>query len=197
MVKKRSKSVLLVAILTIVALALNILVMLFLGFNIMGFKDMYAKLLQSMSSYAVDIESEVSFALLEMGLTTLIYAYFSYVFIKYYLKLAPSFELGRRVMSSAIWFLILTFSLVSIIAMIVGSVMAKKFSRPVVLAAVPREPQPEQVHASDEVTKEEHKVEPYKLKAMAEAVERLNELKRSGAISEEEYYEHLDKILEG
>ena len=37
----------------------------------------------------------------------------------------------------------------------------------------------------------------YKKKAMGEAISRLKELKAQGAISEEEYYETLNKILEG
>ena len=37
----------------------------------------------------------------------------------------------------------------------------------------------------------------YKKKAMGEAITRLKELKAQGAISEEEYYETLNKILEG
>ena len=37
----------------------------------------------------------------------------------------------------------------------------------------------------------------YKLTAMSEAVARLKQLRESGAISEEEYYANLNKILEG
>ena len=37
----------------------------------------------------------------------------------------------------------------------------------------------------------------YKLNAMAEAVSRLKELRNKGAISEEEYYASLNKVLEG
>ena len=37
----------------------------------------------------------------------------------------------------------------------------------------------------------------YKLMAMSEAVTRLKELRATGAISEEEYYANLNKILEG
>jgi len=37
----------------------------------------------------------------------------------------------------------------------------------------------------------------YKLEAMSEAVARLKELKDKGAISEEEYYANLNRILEG
>ena len=40
-------------------------------------------------------------------------------------------------------------------------------------------------------------VNDYKKKAMGEAIARLKELKAQGAISEEEYYETLNKILEG
>ena len=43
----------------------------------------------------------------------------------------------------------------------------------------------------------EGEVSDFKLTAMTEAVTRLNELRSSGAISEEEYYINLNKILEG
>ena len=43
----------------------------------------------------------------------------------------------------------------------------------------------------------EGEVSDCKLTAMTEAVTRLNELRSSGAISEEEYYATLNKILEG
>ena len=63
--------------------------------------------------------------------------------------------------------------------------MTKTYSRPIIAEATPREnPNTEDVNE-------------YKMKAMTEAVARLKELRQSGAISDEEYYATLDKILEG
>ena len=47
-----------------------------------------------------------------------------------------------------------------------------------------------------EQTSEQSFLSDYKLMAMSEAVERLKELRKNGAISEEEYYANLNKILE-
>ena len=91
-------------------------------------------------------------------------------------------------MSRSIWHFILGSFLPALFAMISASVMGKQ-------------KQPAQVASVEEAFKEgenkEDKVPDYKLTAMTEAIERLKELKDKGAISEEEYYANLNRILEG
>ena len=50
---------------------------------------------------------------------------------------------------------------------------------------------------ADVQAQSEEYINEMKLAAMSEAVTRLKELRASGAISEEEYYANINKILEG
>ena len=94
--------------------------------------------------------------------------------------------MGRVLTNLSVWYLILTsISLPSLFALIAGLLMTSKANKPVIATAVPKEAAP-----TSEINE-------YKMKAMTEAVNRLKELRQSGAITEEEYYANLDKILEG
>ena len=185
MKKMKSKLHLTTIIVSIVSIVLNVCLVIGLLTNVFGFKDMYAKFLQSMADYAIDIDSEIAFACFDTGLTIITHLIFAILFIRLYRRNSPSVQLGRAITNIAFWYLFLTFSLASVFALIAGSKMTKTYSRPIIAEATPREnPNTEDVNE-------------YKMKAMTEAVARLKELRQSGAISDEEYYATLDKILEG
>ena len=86
--------------------------------------------------------------------------------------------LGKRVVIMAIFQLLFGMYITGVVALIIGIVkMNKKATviEPVVDSGIPKQ----------------------KLELMGEAVERLKKLREIGAISEEEYYINLNKILEG
>jgi hypothetical protein len=87
-------------------------------------------------------------------------------------------ELGKRITFMAIFQLLFGMYITGVIALIIGLVKwNKKSVRPIVTV--------------------ETGIPSQKLELMGEAVERLKKLREIGAISEEEYYINLNKILEG
>jgi len=188
--KKKSVLLLITTILTFATIAFNVFAMVSLLTNLFGFKDLYVSTLQKMSTYAIDIESEVSFAAFDLGLNALIYLLFGLRLLKYYVKGRTCVEMGNAITSMSVWFLILTFSLPAVMSLITGIVMTKKCQKPTTIAEATVVP-------NTNAPKNNKDISEYKMKAMTEAVTRLNELRSRGAISEEEYYANLDKILEG
>ena len=182
--KKKSVWHLITIIVSIASIILNGFMLVGLLTNILGIKDVYIQVLQKTATYAIDVDSEISFACFDTSLTIITHVVFAILLVKLYVKATPSVELSRKV-NIGFWYLFLTFSVASVLTLVAGYSMVKKVSKPIIAEAVPREP---------EKTPE---VNAYKMKGMSEAVARLKELRKSGAISDEEYYASLDKILEG
>jgi hypothetical protein len=111
--------------------------------------------------------------------------YFALFYLKAIKFNANSVSFARRLMSKSIWHFIFGSFIPSLFAMISASIMSRQ--------AVPAKP----IDTAETIKEDENKLPDYKLTAMSEAIERLKELKDKGAISEEEYYANLNRILEG
>ena len=183
--KNKSKLHLAAIIIAILSAVLNVIIIISLLTNLFGMRDLYGKVLQSVSTYVVDVDSEINFACLQQGITVIIHIAFAGVLINLYKKATPSVQLGKALVSIACWYMLCTLSLASVFTLIVGWCMGKRNSRPIIAEATVRE------------KTEPKDINEYKMKAMTEAVSRLKELRQSGAISDDEYYATLDKILEG
>ena len=150
-----------------------------LAFNISGFADMYKEILFEYSAN-FNLSDQVTFACMELLLMFLMDAYFASFYFKGYKYKINSPQYGRALVSQSVFQMLLASFPAGLFALIGGIVMSKK---PVTEAV------------QKDSTRPEH-ITQYKFEAMSEAVARLKELKDKGAISEEEYYATLNKILE-
>jgi uncharacterized membrane protein len=176
--RNKSKIVLYIAsVLSFIAAAISIAAIVVFAFNITSIIDVVENVVNKLG-YTFK-GADVSFLCVEFGIVGLIdlFAGFRYISVanrKYNL---------RRLGTTLIWQTIIQMFFGSLAAGIVGCIginMAlRQMQKPI--------SQEEQVAFMND----------YKKKAMGEAITRLKELKAQGAISEEEYYETLNKILEG
>lgn len=183
MAKKKNKNVLLIItfVLTILNMALNIFAGISLAFNLFGIVD-YLNEIVAMAIEGYDINAYITSLYFSMILTigANIYAVIFYgKGIKYRVN---NKQYGKMIIYYAILQLLFSAYLAGIFALITGIVMINK--------------KPAKVELDEKATAQSFLSE-YKLNAMSEAVTRLKELRASGAISEEEYYANLNKILEG
>ena len=188
--KKNTSRVLLIiaCVLSFVTLGASAIGATLLGFNIGGISDVLREMLLDAGYAATEVDSEITMMMISFVLEVFIELSFAVFYLKAIKFRANSLSFARRLMSRSIWHFILGSFLPALFAMISASVMGKQ-------------KQPAQVASVEEAFKEgenkEDKVPDYKLTAMTEAIERLKELKDKGAISEEEYYANLNRILEG
>lgn len=176
MIKKKNKLLLTAFILTTIHLVLTILVAIALGFNLFGIVDVLNNAYMSMGMQVAVSDMLMSY-------------YFDFVFVviinflcvkRYWLCYkynANTPSHGRSIVFNAIMQLLFSTYIPGIVALIAGIKMQK---------AKPIQSQEQQQQLINEI----------KFEAMSEAVARLKELRASGAISEEEYYANLNKILE-
>ena len=188
--KKNTSRVLLIiaCVLSFVTLGASAFGATLLGFNIGGISDVLREMLLDAGYAATEVDSEITMMMISFVLEVFIELSFAVFYLKAIKFRANSLSFARRLMSRSIWHFILGSFPPALFAMISASVMGKQ-------------KQPAQVASVEEAFKEgenkEDKVPDYKLTAMTEAIERLKELKDKGAISEEEYYANLNRILEG
>ena len=188
--KKNTSRVLLIiaCVLSFVTLGASAIGAALLGFNIGGISDVLREMLLDAGYAATEVDSEITMMMISFVLEVFIELSFAVFYLKAIKFRANSLSFARRLMSKSIWHFILGSFPPALFAMISASVMG-------------RQKQPAQVASVEEAFKEgekkEDKVPDYKLTAMTEAIERLKELKDKGAISEEEYYANLNRILEG
>lgn len=188
--KKNTSRVLLIiaCVLSFVTLGASAIGATLLGFNIGGISDVLREMLLDAGYAATEVDGEITMMMISFVLEVFIELSFAVFYLKAIKFRANSLSFARRLMSRSIWHFILGSFLPALFAMISASVMGKQ-------------KQPAQVASVEEAFKEgenkEDKVPDYKLTAMTEAIERLKELKDKGAISEEEYYANLNRILEG
>lgn len=188
--KKNTSRVLLIiaCVLSFVTLGASAIGATLLGFNIGGISDALREMLLDAGYAATEVDSEITMMMISFVLEVFIELSFAVFYLKAIKFRANSLSFARRLMSKSIWHFILGSFPPALFAMISASVMGKQ-------------KQPAQAASVEESFKEgenkEDKVPDYKLTAMTEAIERLKELKDKGAISEEEYYANLNRILEG
>ena len=182
----KSRVLLIIAcVLSFVLLAASAMSALTIGLNINGATDALAKVLMNSGYAATEVDGEITMMMFTFILEVFIELYFGLFYYKAIKFKANSVSFARRLMSKAIWHFIVGAFLPAIFAMIAANRMSKQgvTARPVEVKAAFKE--------------DEAGVPDYKLTAMSEAIARLKELKDKGAISEEEYYINLNRILEG
>jgi len=177
--RKKSKMLLVTLIFTIIHLSLIAFVAIVLMFNLFGIVDAMDYLLQSYVAKEMTIDSMLSTYYFELLFSFIANFSAARLYYKGYKYNATGEIFGRRVIMDAIFQLLFSAFIPGILALITGILMLKQ-PRPVMT-------EEEQVNAYINETK---------LAAMSEAVNRLKELRASGAISEEEYYANINKILE-
>ena len=181
MSKKRNSNALLIItyVLTIINLIFTLFVGVSLAFNLFGIVDYYNSIMSSIiEGYDMSMYMTSFYVNLILTLGTNIYAsIFYYKGIKYRVN---NKQYGRMLVYYAVIQILFSTYLPGLFALITGLVMINRKPAPI------EEKVGTQSFLSD-----------YKLSAMSEAVTRLKELRASGAISEEEYYANLNKILEG
>ncbi len=179
MTKKKNKNVMLTLtlIFTILQISINVFVGFVLAFNLWGFIDYYNELMSSViANY--DLNMYLTSYYIELTLASIINIYSAIFYFKGIKYRVSNKQYGKMVLVYAIIQLLFSAYIPAIFGIITGALMINK--KPTIAKSQ------EQSFLSD-----------YKLMAMSEAVTRLKELRATGAISEEEYYANLNKILEG
>jgi hypothetical protein len=178
--KNINRLVLAAGIISYILLGLTILAGIVLIFNIFGVSDLYDKIMLEMGASISDIESEKVMMYINLVLTSLMNLYFA----KYYIRNYKFGVYGGKQAESMIRMGLVQMILVSFIpgllGLIAGVVMNGKKSE-----------------VKETVVTQNIGISDLKMAAMKEAATRLRELRDKGAISEEEYYASLNKILEG
>ena len=184
--KNKSRIMLIIAcVLSFVLLAGSAIAALMIIFNIGGITDALSQMMLQAGYAATEVDGEITVMLFTFILEVFVELYFALFYLKAIKFRANSLSFARRLMSKALWHFILGAFIPAMFAMISASIMGRQGAtvRP--------------VEVKEEIKEDENKVPDYKLNAMSEAIARLKELKDKGAISEEEYYANLNRILEG
>lgn len=155
-----------------------IVVAVMLAFNIAGASDEYMQLLKTFMIDSTDLSGEVTMSIIELGFTALLNLYFASYYLKGLKYHIDSKPYGKMLVTQGIFQMIIASFLSGLLVVIAGARMSKKVQK--------TESQSGETYISE-----------YKMQAMSEAIKRLKELKAQGAISEEEYFATLNKILEG
>ena len=174
--KNSGKVLLIIAIVISFMVALgSLLATLVLAFNLWGSSDIYLNLMSQMGYVITDVTSEITVICCEMGISGLVNLFAGIKYIKIIKR--GGIPMGSTPFSQVFMQMLFGSFIPCILAYIgiINFLKAKMTNR-------------------INVTKEEF--HDYRMEAMTEAINRLKELKEKGAISEEEYYETLNKILE-
>lgn len=179
--KKRNQNVMLIItfVLTIINIILTAFVGIALAFNLFGAMDIFNQFVSTFIIGGYDVSMYMTSYVINLILTMTANIYAGIFYFKGIKYRVNNKQYGRAIIFYAIMQLLFSAYIPAIFAFITAIIMINK--KPVVL-----EEKVTQSFLSD-----------YKLMAMSEAVTRLKELRASGAISEEEYYANLNKILEG
>lgn len=180
--KKRNKNILLIItyILTVLNMAMLAFTVLSVAFNWFGVVEIVNEIMSQNFVAGYDFNEYLISFYIDAVLSFLICLYYSVFFYKGIKYRVNNPVYARKLVIYSIILILTGAYLCGIMALITGLVMSKQ--KPQVVS----EKDLAQSFLSD-----------YKLMAMSEAVTRLKELRASGAISEEEYYANLNKILEG
>ncbi len=176
---------------TFVTLALTAITAVLIGFNLFELSDTLTKELVGYGYSIEEADAEVMSLVFSSAVSVLIELYFGLFYLKALKFRVNSVAFSRKLMSKSIWHFVFGAFIPSLLAMFSATYMGRQFmqTRPVDVKVE------ETPNVNTE--KSEEKVPDYKLNAMSEAIARLKELKDKGAISEEEYYANLNRILEG
>ena len=182
MKKNRNFTLTLAAIVSYTFGGLALFAALMIGFNILGVADAYGELVKQMATLGtVDVEMQVMLATIELIVCALLCFYFGKFYVRANKMPVKPPQMGKTVIFMAVMQLLFCSFIPAIFGIIAGIVIKNKKPKLII----------------ENTSTKEGEVSDFKLTAMTEAVTRLNELRSSGAISEEEYYATLNKILEG
>ncbi len=191
MKKNRNGLLLAASIFSYISVLVSIAVIFILSFDLFGLATAYAIQMEKMGVY---VDTEITFMCINVGLGACIDLYYGNIYIKGYKYRVNNVMYGKRVLWCGVFQLLFASRIAGIIALIAGyKIQNDRAPRP--------QPEPIEPNVQPTIQTDTPKVNPsvpeYKLKAMSEAITRLKELRAQGAISEEEYYATLDKIIEG
>ena len=178
--KQKNNTLLIIAcVLSYLSVATSIILAIMLGCNILGSADFYKEMIVKYISPNVDVSSQLTMQIIDFGITALINLYFAGFYLKGLKYRVNTNQYGSLVIGQALFQILFASFVAGLFALIAGIVMYRRKVEVVVETGTANS------YLSD-----------YKMEAMSEAVRRLKELKEKGAISEEEYYASLNKILE-
>ena len=177
--RKKSKMLLATLIVTIIQLTIIAFVAITLMCNLFGIVDSMDYILQTYVAQDLTIDSMLMSYYLELGMGFIVNLSAARLYYKGYKYNAFGEIYGKRVIVDGIFQLLFSSFVPGILAIITGIMLMKK--KPIVVS---------------NTEQDEMYINDAKLAAMSEAVTRLKELRDSGAISEEEYYANINKILE-
>lgn len=180
--QKKNVTLTLAAIVSYVFGGLALFCAIMIGFNILGVADYYVATLQQMvAAGTVDMDMQVMLATIELVVCAMLCFYFAKFYVRANRIPVKAPQMGKTVVFMAVMQMLFCSFIPAIFGIIAGIVIQKKKPKVII----------------ENTATKEGEVSEFKLTAMTEAVTRLNELRNSGAISEEEYYSTLNKILEG
>lgn len=179
--KKKKNNVLLIiaCVLSYLSVLIAVVSAVFLAFNIAGIADIYKQMLLTYVSKNIDVTGQITMNIVELGLGALLNLYFASYYLKGIRYKVDNKQFGRMLINQAIFQMLLAGLLPGLFALLAGNAMCRKTNK-----------------VSTTIQDGNAYMSEYKMEAMSEAVRRLKELKAQGAISEEEYYASLNKILE-
>ena len=178
--QKRNALLIIACVLSYVSVAVSVILAIMLGFDIAGVKEIYKEFLVKYVSPNLDLNSQANMYIIELGVTALMNMYFAGFYLKGIKFRVDTAQFGRMLISQGLFQMLIASFVPGLFALIAGCVMSKR--KPIIVA---------------DAKQDNAYLSSYKMEAMSEAVRRLKELKEQGAISEEEYYASLNKILEG
>ena len=167
------------SILTFVFIGLSVLEMIAIGFNLLGIQDYFVNIFSLYGVQNGEIEEMIVYMYFSLSLDILFNVYFA----RYYLRMYR-YGVGQKQAESLVRHGAIQMILVSLVPGMLG-----------LIAGIVMNSQKGSAHKK--VVPQNVGVSELKLEAMKEAVARLKELRAQGAISEEEYYATLNKIIEG
>lgn len=186
---KKNWVFILLVILTYISVVIHTGIMALFAFNLFGFVDFYQGLISQYMGVSIEMTMDITLLCIESLIAVLFDLHCAKVYYRIYkysaLRNETYYRVGsQNLINSGIFQMLISSFPIGLIALITGIVLYKKQAtlRETVTSDIP---QYGSAMFSD-----------YKLNAMSEAIGRLKELRAKGVISEEEYYEHLDKILE-
>lgn len=176
---KKAKVFLIFAIvITFITVGVNVGTVVLLSGNIAGAADIYTKYLVGRGYDLALATDEIGFMCIQGGLLAVMNLLYGISYVKY---LRKGFNRNYRGAFMATFPHMLLGSLIGGLFALIG---LKTIESTLIMARPKTEAEKEKF------------VNDYKMEAMKEAVTRLKELKAKGAISEEEYFDALNKILE-
>ena len=178
---KKNKLLLTTIILTIAQIAIIGLSAIALGFDLFGIRQMIEGTVKELYAGQMDMDGFVTSFYIESLFIVFINIMVLVRYIRGYRYNANSPAFGRHLIWNSVSQFLFSSYIPAIFALITG------------LKLISKKPS---VAAQENMSNEQAYYNQIKFEAMSQAVTRLKELRDSGAISEEEYYANLNKILE-